>query len=277
MRELRRNVKFLVEAVDDESPSLQKLIDARNTSERVLDYLYTQHPSEHPDESIERELLSAGRTCAAVSSWFSLNAERPEIQLEALTRLGCDRESQWVISNETYSTDGAWCEILAKIVLYTASRDEWLAPEPVWREIRTPGSGEWHVGRRELIDTASRESLCRLPLVERCHALEALMQQSGPAEQEDPDEREWLSDTKWWCVDCQIHTGAVGDYYMVQDDMWETHGVGDGMLCLVCLEKRVGRELKADDFTEALVNKGALTFRSELMRQRVESQTSSRS
>ena len=62
---------------------------------------------------------------------------------------------------------------------------------------------------------------------------------------------------------------------MVQDDMWERHGAGDGMLCLVCLEKRVGRELEALDFTEALVNQGVLTFRSELMRQRVESQTRS--
>jgi hypothetical protein len=35
---------------------------------------------------------------------------------------------------------------------------------------------------------------------------------------------------------------------MVRDELWEEHGAGDGMLCIGCLEKRVGRRLVGTDF-----------------------------
>lgn len=47
---------------------------------------------------------------------------------------------------------------------------------------------------------------------------------------------------------------------MVQDDLWALataeYGTTDVMLCIGCLEHRIGRELKADDFTEAPINSG---------------------
>ena len=82
--------------------------------------------------------------------------------------------------------------------------------------------------------------------------------------------RDWTKDKKWFCHDCQAHTGVIGDYYMVTDALWETYGCKDGMLCISCLEKRIGRELDPEDFTEALVNKGVVTKMSELMRLRIE-------
>lgn len=77
-------------------------------------------------------------------------------------------------------------------------------------------------------------------------------------------------DSVWLCADCGVHTGYIGDYYMVQDSLWEIYGCGEGMLCIECLETRMQRELTASDFTEALVNKGTMTWRSELMVSRVE-------
>jgi hypothetical protein len=53
------------------------------------------------------------------------------------------------------------------------------------------------------------------------------------------------------CVDCDKDTDKSGEYYMVRDEVWaaskiEPHG---GMLCLRCLERRIGREIDGADFT----------------------------
>ncbi len=53
------------------------------------------------------------------------------------------------------------------------------------------------------------------------------------------------------CVDC----GQSAEYYMVHDELWERAGYGpDVMACIPCLEKRLGRPLRRDDFTPAPVN-----------------------
>jgi hypothetical protein len=63
------------------------------------------------------------------------------------------------------------------------------------------------------------------------------------------------------CHDCGIDTIAAGEYYMVDDRLWDLawsgyerrpHGKrlpGDEILCLVCLRKRIGRPLVPADFT----------------------------
>jgi hypothetical protein len=53
------------------------------------------------------------------------------------------------------------------------------------------------------------------------------------------------------CVDCDADTLAIGHYYMVSNDLWASAGIepDGGMLCLNCLEKRIGRRLTYDDFT----------------------------
>jgi hypothetical protein len=55
-------------------------------------------------------------------------------------------------------------------------------------------------------------------------------------------------DTRFRCVDCGKDTGG-GEYYTVEDDLWAASGAEDGMLCLACLERRIGRPLTEDDFT----------------------------
>ena len=64
------------------------------------------------------------------------------------------------------------------------------------------------------------------------------------------------------CHDCGIHTIPIGNRglprgwedYMVRDEIWQAAGMGEGFLCIGCLEKRLGRELAAGDFTPWPVN-----------------------
>jgi hypothetical protein len=79
------------------------------------------------------------------------------------------------------------------------------------------------------------------------------------------DRRRWVIEAKYeeamaekrtalrfLCVDCGKDTGGeTGEYYMVYDQVWAASGLGpnDGMLCLACLENRIGRPLTMGDFT----------------------------
>jgi len=57
------------------------------------------------------------------------------------------------------------------------------------------------------------------------------------------------------CLDCEQDTQEMREYYMVQDDLWKTVNPDvDGMLCVGCLETRLGRTLTPADFTEAPCN-----------------------
>jgi hypothetical protein len=58
-------------------------------------------------------------------------------------------------------------------------------------------------------------------------------------------------DTTFHCADCGRCTSPLGQYYVVGDDLWAASGLGphDGMLCLRCLEQRIGRALTLADFT----------------------------
>ena len=48
-----------------------------------------------------------------------------------------------------------------------------------------------------------------------------------------------------FCLDCQINTLEAYEYYMVHDHVWSQTGLkkNDGMLCISCLENRIGRTL----------------------------------
>jgi hypothetical protein len=66
------------------------------------------------------------------------------------------------------------------------------------------------------------------------------------------------------CADCGAGAIQLGEWYDVCDAVWELawrgrrkpwHGVvGQSVLCIGCLEKRIGRTLCASDFTDAPVN-----------------------
>lgn len=60
------------------------------------------------------------------------------------------------------------------------------------------------------------------------------------------------------CQDCGRDISKMREYYSVRDDVWQqaTGGSPKIMLCIGCLETRLGRRLNKDDFTTALVNHG---------------------
>lgn len=82
------------------------------------------------------------------------------------------------------------------------------------------------------------------------------------------------------CVDCGLGCTTAGEWYMVKDEVWEqawTGGwrspwhllPGQMVLCIGCLEKRLGRTLCASDFTEAMVNSPDKEGISDRMRARL--------
>lgn len=60
------------------------------------------------------------------------------------------------------------------------------------------------------------------------------------------------------CLDCGVNTLSIDEYYMVQFGLWDkaTSSARSGMLCIGCLETRIGRTLTSEDFIEAPINYG---------------------
>jgi hypothetical protein len=60
------------------------------------------------------------------------------------------------------------------------------------------------------------------------------------------------------CMDCRANTLHLDEFYMVHDEIWESaipKKKRTRMICIGCLEKRLGRLLTPQDFTDAPVNK----------------------
>jgi hypothetical protein len=79
------------------------------------------------------------------------------------------------------------------------------------------------------------------------------------------------------CVDCSVNTHTIREYYMVQFDLWNSVMVSQntGMLCIGCLEDRIGRTLTTEDFIEAPINYGMFGW-SDRMRNRLGSKFTGR-
>lgn len=71
----------------------------------------------------------------------------------------------------------------------------------------------------------------------------------------------------WSCIDCGVSTRQLGEYYMVHDRVWQAVGNPKGMLCLTCLEGRLGQPLKSQDFTDCPLNLDPREQRSEKLTQ----------
>jgi len=57
------------------------------------------------------------------------------------------------------------------------------------------------------------------------------------------------------CLDCGVNTDEIGEYYMLTSEVWK-EVVPDltGMLCISCVELRLGRQLWPEDFMDAPLN-----------------------
>lgn len=80
------------------------------------------------------------------------------------------------------------------------------------------------------------------------------------------------------CKDCKVCTHSIGEYYMVTTAIWRSAFGGDGrkargMLCIGCLERRIGRNLARlasskcarADFPDYPINHGAFPQSDRLM------------
>ncbi len=82
---------------------------------------------------------------------------------------------------------------------------------------------------------------------------------------------EWQdSDESWLCSDCGESCDHLDEYYMVHNSLWlSVMKCYCGMLCIGCLEKRLGRELTAEDFTDCPLNKDPSIRRSSRLASRL--------
>ena len=77
------------------------------------------------------------------------------------------------------------------------------------------------------------------------------------------------SKLKWLCVDCQRNTQY--EHYFVKNEVWFAMAKmpETGMLCVQCLEGRIGRELQPSDFTSAHINNPRKNTMSDILRSRI--------
>jgi hypothetical protein len=58
---------------------------------------------------------------------------------------------------------------------------------------------------------------------------------------------------RFFCVDCGYDT-LHNEYYMVKHSLWCEFGAHRDMLCIGCLENRIGRLLTYEDFLNCPLN-----------------------
>jgi hypothetical protein len=60
---------------------------------------------------------------------------------------------------------------------------------------------------------------------------------------------------KWLCLDCGVDTGKANEHYFINTETWlKVVGSIVGMLCVGCLETRLGRKLNKQDFPDVTIN-----------------------
>jgi hypothetical protein len=61
------------------------------------------------------------------------------------------------------------------------------------------------------------------------------------------------------CLDCDVDTVEIGEYYMLRDNVWlEANPDDAGMLCFRCVQARLGRRLRARDFMDLPMDRSFL-------------------
>jgi hypothetical protein len=71
------------------------------------------------------------------------------------------------------------------------------------------------------------------------------------------------------CDDCRKDTSTIGEYYWLHDHVW-AQANADGVLCIGCFERRLGRQLTREDFdlTEGL-NQSLIMHQSKRLKDRL--------
>lgn len=77
------------------------------------------------------------------------------------------------------------------------------------------------------------------------------------------------SKRKWLCVDCTRNTKF--EHYFVNNNVWfvQAKMPEQGMLCVDCIEHRIGRRLNKFDFTDAHINNPRTNQMTDKLRSRI--------
>jgi hypothetical protein len=65
-----------------------------------------------------------------------------------------------------------------------------------------------------------------------------------------------VDEEQYHCFDCDVNTLSIGEYYMLEDYIWEIIIPRNlrAMLCISCVEARLERKLRARDFRSCPLN-----------------------
>lgn len=76
--------------------------------------------------------------------------------------------------------------------------------------------------------------------------------------------------TPFICHGCGVNTSEIAEYYMLTDKMWrQAFPYGTGMLCIGCVEARIGRKLVPADFGDVPLNMFGVGVKSERLMDRL--------
>lgn len=79
-----------------------------------------------------------------------------------------------------------------------------------------------------------------------------------------------MSRKKFLCLDCEIDTGKIHEHYFIVTDLWlSVVGSKNGMLCVGCLESRIGRLLTKFDFPDVTINNPKYEAKSQRLMDRL--------
>ena len=93
---------------------------------------------------------------------------------------------------------------------------------------------------------------------------------SGSRGDPSPDEPEDLDlASEFACVGCRADVLALGEFFMVRDDLWAATGLGRAFACVGCVEQRLGRTLTSADFPDVPVNRDEWGTRSPRLQRRL--------
>ena len=72
------------------------------------------------------------------------------------------------------------------------------------------------------------------------------------------------------CLDCGVDTGKICEHYFVHTELWLSVVANiKGMLCVGCLERRLGRKLVRKDFPKVTINNPRYEAKSDRLMKRL--------
>jgi hypothetical protein len=84
-----------------------------------------------------------------------------------------------------------------------------------------------------------------------------------------------MNDPVFVCADCGVNTADINEYYMLKSPVWyEAVNASPVvpfkvLMCIGCVENRIGRKLKPNDFANVRLNHPDIRVKSERLKDRL--------